>query len=108
MMEENQKDGIFPVVEYSYPIQRSLEVKEDKSIGMVWPEHLLSRSQDLPARFHDTGQYYWVKTSSVIREHTLFIKNCLAEHISPLQAQDIDVEDDWVLAELKYKAFICS
>ena len=108
LMAENRKDGIFPVVEYSYPIQRSLEVKSDNSIGMVWPEHLLSRSQDLPARFHDSGQYYWAKTASVVSEQTLFVKNCMAEHISPLQAQDIDVEDDWLLAELKYKAFQCS
>lgn len=108
LMEENRKDGIFPVVEYSYPIQRSLEVKSDNSIGMVWPEHLLSRSQDLPPRFHDSGQYYWAKTGSVVSEQTLFVRNCMAEHISPLQAQDIDVEDDWLLAELKYKAFQCS
>lgn len=106
-MKMNNKDGIFPVIEFSYPIQRSLEVKPDNTIGMVWPEHLLSRSQDLPARYHDSGQYYWAKTESVIKENTLFIKNCMAEHISPLQAQDIDVEDDWMIAELKYKALQC-
>lgn len=103
----NNKDGIFPVIEFSYPIQRSLEVKPDNTIGMVWPEYLLSRSQDLPARYHDSGQYYWAKTESVIKENTLFINNCMAEHISPLQAQDIDVEDDWVIAEMKYKALQC-
>lgn len=103
----NGKDGIFPVVEFSYPIQRSLEMKSDNTIGMVWPEYLLSRSQDLPARYHDSGQYYWARTESLLKENTLFMTNCIAEHISPLQSQDIDVEDDWVIAELKYKALQC-
>ncbi|WP_234495012.1 pseudaminic acid cytidylyltransferase [Vibrio maritimus] len=106
-MLSKQKDGIFPVVEFSYPIQRSLEIKSNGNVGMVWPEHLLSRSQDLPPRYHDTGQYYWVKTESVRKEKTLFIKNCMVEPISNLQAQDIDVEADWLLAELKFKAFAC-
>lgn len=101
------KKGIFPIVEYSYPIQRSLEIKSDQTVGMVWPEHLLSRSQDLPARYHDSGQYYWAKVTNVLSEKTLFINSCMSEPISALNAQDIDVMDDWKLAELKYKAFQC-
>ena len=106
-MVRNGKDGIFPVVEFSYPIQRALEIKQGGMIGMVWPEHLLSRSQDLSKRFHDSGQYYWAKTNSVVLENTLFIKNCMAEVILENEAQDIDTLDDWSMAELKYKALKC-
>ena len=49
--------SVFPVIEFSYPIQRCLAFDEGK-IKMVWNEFLNSRSQDLPKRFHDTGQYY--------------------------------------------------
>ena len=101
-MIENNSDAIFPVVDFSYPIQRSLEVKADGTVGMVWPEHLLSRSQDLPRRFHDVGQYYWVKTSTMLSEKTLFVRRSSVEHISELLAQDIDTEEDWKIAELKY------
>ena len=39
-------DGCFTVVEYSYPIQRSLRVNEQGLIEMRYPEHLKSRTQD--------------------------------------------------------------
>lgn len=106
-MTEKNKSAIFPVVEFSYPIQRSLEVKGDGTVGMVWEEHLLSRSQDLPKRYHDAGQYYWVNVNTMLEENTLFVKNSMAELISTKEAQDIDTIDDWMIAELKYKAMLC-
>ena len=106
-MIKNNSDAIFPVVDFPYPIQRSLESKVDGTVGMVWPEHLLSRSQDLPRRFHDAGQYYWVKTSEMLSEGTLFVSRSSVEHISALLAQDIDTEEDWKIAELKYGLLTC-
>ena len=99
----NEKlDAVFPVLPYSFPIQRSLEIVEDK-IQMVWEEYMNSRSQDLTKRYHDAGQYYWLKTTSFLEEKKLFMKNSGAIIISELEAQDIDTETDWKLAELKYK-----
>lgn len=106
-MIKNNSDAVFPVVDFPYPIQRSLERKADGTVGMVWPEHLLSRSQDLPRRFHDAGQYYWVKTSQMLAEGTLFVSRSSVEHISPLVAQDIDAEEDWKIAELKFSLLSC-
>ena len=100
---KNEKlDAVFPVLEFSFPIQRSLEVLENK-IHMVWEEYMNSRSQDLEKRYHDAGQYYWLKTTSFLEEKKLFMKNSGAIIISELEAQDIDTETDWKLAELKYK-----
>jgi pseudaminic acid cytidylyltransferase len=100
---KNEKlDAVFPVLEFSFPIQRSFEVLENK-IHMVWEEYMNSRSQDLAKRYHDAGQYYWLKTTSFLEEKKLFMKNSGAIIISELEAQDIDTETDWKLAELKYK-----
>src|SRR5690606_5638343 len=94
--------SVFPVLEFSFPIQRALRIEDDK-VAMVWNEHLNTRSQDLEPRYHDSGQFYWLKTASFIEEQKMFSDHSGAIVISELQAQDIDTETDWKLAEIKYK-----
>lgn len=98
-------DTVFPVLEFSFPIQRSLQINDNK-VAMVWNEHLNSRSQDLEPRYHDSGQFYWLKTSSFYKDKKLFTDNSGAILISELEAQDIDTETDWKLAEIKYKLML--
>ncbi|WP_299900403.1 pseudaminic acid cytidylyltransferase [uncultured Aquimarina sp.] len=98
-------DSVFPVIPFSYPIQRSLEFVGD-NINMVWQKYLTTRSQDLPTRFHDSGQYYWVKTQAFLKEKALFLRNSGAIVISEIEAQDIDTETDWKLAEVKYQLIL--
>jgi pseudaminic acid cytidylyltransferase len=104
-MEElisNNADCVLPVVRYSYPIQRSLKIENDKAV-MVWPENYLARSQDLMPIYHDCGQFYCLKTESLLEQMKLFANNTIPIVISETQVQDIDNEDDWKLAEIKYK-----
>ena len=58
-------DGCFTVVEYSYPIQRSLRVNEQGLIEIRYPEYLKSRTQDLEKTYHDAGQFYFMKTAAM-------------------------------------------
>ncbi len=95
-------NSVFPVIEFSYPIQRSLNFV-DGEIRMVWDEHLNTRSQDLPKRYHDSGQYYWLNVNTFVQEEKIFTEHSGAIIISELEAQDIDTEVDWKLAELKYQ-----
>lgn len=95
-------DSVFPVLEFSYPIQRSLQIENDKTM-MVWDEYLNTRSQDLDLRYHDAGQFYFLNTAHFLKEKKLFTSNTGALIISELEAQDIDTESDWKLAEMKYK-----
>ncbi|MFC5194200.1 pseudaminic acid cytidylyltransferase [Bizionia hallyeonensis] len=98
-------ESVFPVIEFSFPIQRSLKKKNNK-IEMVWEAHLNTRSQDLEPRYHDAGQFYWLMISSFLKEKKLFTSNSGAIVISALEAQDIDTQTDWALAEMKYKLLI--
>lgn len=102
---EGEFDSVFPVIEFSFPIQRSLKIEKNK-VSMVWKEHLNARSQDLKSRYHDSGQFYWLKSISFEKERKLFTSNSGAIVISELQAQDIDTETDWKLAEIKYKLML--
>jgi pseudaminic acid cytidylyltransferase len=102
---DNSYDSVFPVLEFSFPIQRSLKIDGNK-VAMVWDEHLNTRSQDLEPRYHDSGQFYWIKTIAFLKEKRLYTDNSGAIIISELQAQDIDTMTDWRLAEIKYKLMI--
>lgn len=95
-------DSVFPITRFSFPIQRALRFNDDK-IEMVLPEYRDTRSQDLEERFHDAGQFYWLNTERFKKNRALYTANSGAIILSEMESQDIDVETDWKLAELKYK-----
>lgn len=95
-------DSLFPVVKYSYPIQRSYKFVDDK-ISMVWPENYSKRSQDLEQIYHDAGQFYWLKVEEFNKKKQIYTDNSGAIIVSEIEAQDIDNEEDWKLAEMKFK-----
>jgi len=70
MLASGRFDCIFTVVEYSYPIQRSLKM-DNGFITMKWPENFYKRSQDLEKTYHDAGQFYLIK-----RQHSWKRKKC--------------------------------
>ncbi len=96
-------DGCFTVVEYSYPIQRSLRMNEQGLIEMRYPEHLKSRTQDLEKTYHDAGQFYFMKTTAMEQEKTVWCKRTEPLVLSELEVQDLDTLTDWQLAEMKYE-----
>lgn len=98
-----QVDGCFTVVEYSYPIQRSLRVNEFGIIEMRYPEYLKSRTQDLEKTYHDAGQFYFMKTAVMENEKTVWCKRTEPLVLSELEVQDLDTLTDWQLAEMKYE-----
>ena len=97
---------VFPVMKFAYPIWRSLK-KENGKLLMNWPEHLNSRSQDLPPSYHDAGQFYFFRVDTFLEEKTLFGSNSGGIVIDELHGHDIDNDTDWRLAELKYKLLVC-
>jgi pseudaminic acid cytidylyltransferase len=95
-------DSFFPVIKFSYPVQRSLIIEDGETI-MKWPENYKFRSQDLAPVYHDAGQFYWLKTNTLIEKKVLWPSKAGSIIVSELQAHDIDTETDWRLAELKFK-----
>ncbi|MDP4277261.1 MAG: pseudaminic acid cytidylyltransferase [Bacteroidota bacterium] len=103
LVQKKQYDSVCPVVEFSYPIKRALELTSDNRLQMIWPEYMKTRSQDLSPAYHDSGSFYWVKTEALLREQTLFCRNGSAIVLPETEVQDVDTETDWALAELKYQ-----
>jgi len=67
-------------------------------LNMINPKNYKLRSQDLEEAYHDSGQFYWFKSSVGLNSNQK-----LGFEISHLNAQDIDDNEDWKLAEMKFK-----
>ena len=106
LLETNSAiDSVIPVVQFSFPPQRALIVK-DKFLAYIYPENAAKRSQDLAPVYHDCGQFYFCRTESVLKYHDVVGKNTLPIIVSELEVQDIDNLSDWAIAEMKYKTMI--
>lgn len=94
-------DSLIPVTRFSYPILRSLKI-ENGLLMLNWPEHINTRSQDLPLAFHDCGQFYFFRSIPILKKKKLFTDCTIPMEIPESEVQDIDNEEDWKLAEIKY------
>ena len=101
-LSNKQVDTIFPIIEYSFPIQRAVKIHNEK-IELFNIDHLNTRSQDLEKSYHDAGQFYWMKSENILKKGRIITDNCGSIIITELEGQDIDNEIDWELAELKFK-----
>ncbi|MCX6809666.1 MAG: pseudaminic acid cytidylyltransferase [Candidatus Berkelbacteria bacterium] len=102
ILKTNNADALIPVVQYGYPIQRAFRIKNDK-LKMICPENINKNSQNLELTYHDCGQFYILKTANFLKEKKIFAKKSVPFVMNELQVQDIDNEDDWKIAEFKYK-----
>lgn len=95
---------VFSAVRFSYPIQRALKLDESGHVRMCWPEHRLTRSQDLPMTFHDAGQFYWGRAEGFLAGRETFAPGSEPMFLPSHRVQDIDTEEDWVRAEALARA----
>jgi len=102
LLRTSGADSVLPVVKFSYPPQRGL-VLNGGGLHMLHPENYNIRSQDLEPLYHDAGQYCFIKSSSLRHEKKLFCENTLPQILSDIEVQDIDTEEDWAEAEIKYR-----
>jgi N-acylneuraminate cytidylyltransferase len=97
--------SLIPITKFSFPIWRSFKL-ENNRIAFYWPENALKRSQDLPTAYHDCGQFYFFKVSEFLNTKSILHDTSIALELPETEVQDIDNEDDWKLAEFKYKFFM--
>ncbi len=93
--------AVVPVLRFGYPAQRALALRDGR-LPMMWPEYYDSRSQDLEPAYHDAGQWYWLRLERFRVSKEMLGPNCGPLVLGQMEAQDIDHEDDWRLAEMKF------
>lgn len=103
IMEEKQPLGVMPVVAFSYPPQRCYVMDGSGFMRYKYPEYSRARSQDLEKQYHDAGQFYMYHAQKYLELHGQVTEGVMPIVVSELEVQDIDNEDDWEIAELKYQ-----
>lgn len=102
ILESSDADTVVPVVKFSFPIQRAFKIDGDQ-LSWFQPEYALTRSQDLEVSYHDAGSFYVMKVDSFLKQHSILMKKSIPVILDEMKVQDIDNEEDWRIAELKYK-----
>jgi len=98
-----EKDGIMlmPVVRFHFPPQRSLIINDGK-VEYKWPQYRTTRSQDLEEMYYECGQYYFYNVDKYLEKKGQISEGIIPIIVSEMEAQDIDNEEDWRIAEFKY------
>ncbi len=95
--------SVFSVTRYQSSIYRALQIGEGGHLAMVFPEHELTRSNDLPEAYCDAGQFYWLDAAKFMVEPRIYTKDALPVILPRFLVQDIDIMEDWHMAELMYE-----
>ena len=103
LLEEGDSDCVIPVVKFSFPPQRCVVVNEEGKLVPKWPECMKMRSQDLEPYYHDCGQFYCMRVDRFIEQKEMWMKDVEPFIQDEINVQDIDTEEDWRIAEVKYQ-----
>ena len=106
LIRERGVGSVFTVTSFSFPIFRSLRLTPTGGVEMFWPEHEVTRSQDLPEAYHDAGQFYWLDVQRLMSEGRLYSSDALPLILPRYLVQDLDTLEDWETAEHMYRAVV--
>lgn len=103
-MLSNECDFAFPAIRYGHPPQRGFIQTEDGRPELLFPKYQETRTQDLPAVFHDAGQFYWGKCEAWLERRPFFGARTRFIELPEWRAVDIDRPEDWERAERLFQA----
>lgn len=88
----------FPVTEFPAAIQRALKQSSNGLMAPFYPQHELTRTQDLENAFYDVGQFYWGTKQAWLTNSRIHSSGAGFE-IPSWRVVDIDTPADWERAE---------
>ncbi len=103
LLERGDSPYVFPVLEFRSPIQRALRRDAAGRSQPFFAEFTQTRTQDLPAAYHDAGQFYWGRAQAWLSGLALHA-NASTLVLRDDDAVDIDTPQDWSRAEALYLA----
>ena len=99
LLKNSNVDYSFPVAEFPAAIQRSLKLDEQGRTQPFFPEHELTRTQDLEVAYYDAGQFYWGTSRAWLTNNRIH-HNGVGLPLPSWRVVDIDTESDWERAEI--------
>ncbi len=94
----------FSVTTFAFPVQRAIRL-EQGGVTPVQPDMMGMRSQDLEECYHDAGQFYWGTRDAWMGDFATFAPHSIPVILPRYLVQDIDTPEDWLRAELMYRAY---
>jgi len=107
LLKESNQNFVYPITEYPHSVFRAMTRSKNGQMRFLYPEYELTRTQDLEMMFHDTGQFYWGTADAWTQGRKMHTEG-IGMKIPFHRVVDIDTEDDWVRAELLYRASVLS
>jgi len=101
-LEASGAPALLPVTHFDFHPLRALKRNAVGAVEFAWPEHALTRSQDLPELVHDAGAFYWLRTRDFLASGRIVAPGAVGWPIPRLRAIDIDTEEDFAFAELLF------
>ena len=101
--KESKAVQLTPVVAFSFPPQRGFVIDDTERLRYRYPEYRNKRSQDIEKMYHDAGQFYIYDVGQYMAVNGNVLEGIVPFVLSEMEVQDIDNEEDWKIAELKYK-----
>lgn len=102
LIKKNKSKFVFPITEYSHPIQRALKIDKFNNLTSFFNKNSLKRTQDLEKTFHDVGQFYWGTRKQWKKNDNIHAKST-GIVIPNWRVVDIDNISDWKKAETLFK-----
>jgi len=96
-------DNVSFVAKYPHPIQRALYKTDNGYLRYTNPEYRNTRTQDLDMRYYDAGMCYFINTERMLELKTMMLPFTIGHVVSEMYSIDIDTEEDWEIAEMKYR-----
>ena len=94
---------LIAVSDYDYSPYRSLKITGNNWIKFNNEKFAQTRSQDLPSLIHDTGSFYFYKTSAILKNKKNLPKKTTYLMIDRIRSVDINNPEDLKFAHFLYK-----
>jgi pseudaminic acid cytidylyltransferase len=102
-LKKSDAATLFSATSMPYPIQRTFKINAQGRCEMFWPEHSMSRSQDLEEAYQDAGQFYWQNMKIEQKQKVAFGSENIPLILPRYLIQDIDTVEDWERVEYMYQ-----
>jgi pseudaminic acid cytidylyltransferase len=94
LIEDQSVDYVFPAAPFIHNIQRAFKLTESNGLQMIFPDQLLTRTQDLEPTYHDVGQFYWGKTEAWVNQKPIFSATSKIMKVKADEFVDVDELED--------------
>ncbi|WP_372426829.1 pseudaminic acid cytidylyltransferase [Salinarimonas chemoclinalis] len=103
LLAEGGERYAFPVVAFESSVHRALAREPSGRTRPLFPQFAQTRTQDLPAAYHDAGQFYWGVRDAWLAGESIH-ENGATLVLPASKVVDIDTPDDWARAETLFGA----